>query len=121
MANQLLRLAYFVIVLTCLYVMQPFLRAQTPTGSDATASDTEKSWTATSDQQNAADSNPIRTTETHSVTDGRTVDKQTLERRGDNGGHEPYLDVETESERVDATTARTVERSFGRDPDGQKH
>src|SRR5207253_2469485 len=47
--------------------------------------------------------------------------KQTLERRAVNGGYEPYLDVETESVRVDATTTRTVERSFARDPDGQKH
>ncbi len=121
MANRWLKLAYLMIFLGCLCVVQPFLRAQTPSVSDSPVSDPDKPWTATSDQQNAADSNPIRTTETHSVTDGRTVDKQTLERRGDNGGHEPYLDVETESERVDATTARTVERSFGRDPDGQKH
>src|SRR5437588_334559 len=88
---------------------------------NATASDADKSWTATSEQPDTANPNPTRTTETHTVTNGRTVDRQTFERVGTDGRYQPYLDFEKESIRVEATTERIVKRSFGRDPDGQKH
>ncbi len=121
MAQRLLKAGYLIMVLAGLCVAHLFLRAQTQTGSDATASDADKSWTATSEQQDIANPNPTRTTETHTVTNGRTVDMQTFERVGTDGRYQPYLDFEKESIRVDATTERIVKRSFGRDPDGQKH
>jgi len=64
--------------------------------------------------------NPIRTSETHSEADGRTTDKQSLERIGIDGRYVPYLDVEKESVQVNSTTVRTIERTYGRDPDGRK-
>jgi len=121
MAQRLLKAGYLIMVLAGLCVAHLSLRAQTQTGSDATASDADKSWTATSEQPDTANPNPTRTTETHTVTNGRTVDRQTLERVGTDGRYQPYLDFEKESIRVDATTERIVKRSFGRDPDGQKH
>jgi hypothetical protein len=39
---------------------------------------------------------------------------------GMDGRYVPYLDVEKESIRVNATTVRTIERTYGRDPDGRK-
>lgn len=36
------------------------------------------------------------------------------------GRYEPYQDVQKETVRVNATTVRTIERTFGRDPDGRK-
>src|SRR5579864_5104274 len=84
-------------------------------------SDTNQSWNATSDQHSpSGDSNPIRTVESHKEENGRTVDKQSLERLGSGGHYEPYRDTERESVQVDAATVRTVERTFGRGPDGQK-
>ena len=121
MAQRLLKAGYLIMVLAGLCVAHLSLRAQTQTGSDATASDADKSWTATSEQPDTANPNPTRTTETHTVTNGRTVDRQTFERVGTDGRYQPYLDFEKESIRVDATTERIVKRSFGRDPDGQKH
>src|SRR5437588_592457 len=83
--------------------------------------DTNQSWNSTSDQHSpSGDSNPIRTVESHKEENGRTVDKQSLERLGPDGRYEPYRDTERESVRVDANTIRTVERTFGRGPDGQK-
>src|SRR5437867_5897026 len=113
--------AHLVLMLAVLYLVQPRLLAKTPSGSDAPTNDTGKSWTATTEQQNTtATSNPTRTKETHTETKGRTVDKQAVERLGSDGRYEPYLDTEKESVRVDVTTVRTTERSFGRSPDGQK-
>jgi hypothetical protein len=60
-----------------------------------------------------ANTNPTRTTESHSKSGNRTVDKQSLERLGSDGKYEPYLDVEKETVQVNATTVRTIERSFG--------
>jgi len=38
----------------------------------------------------------------------------------DDGGYEPYIDVETETIEVDSDTVRTVERSYERDSDGRR-
>jgi len=86
---------------------------------DASTSETNRNWTS-STQQNAPGTNPTRTSETHKESSGRTVDTHSVERIGMYGRYEPYQDVERESVRVDATTVRTVERTFGRDPDGRK-
>jgi hypothetical protein len=84
-------------------------------------SEANQSWNATSNQRSpSGDFNPIRTVESHKEENGRTVDKQSLERLGSGGHYEPYRDTERESVRVDAATVRTVERTFGRGPDGQK-
>ena len=39
---------------------------------------------------------------------------------GPDGRYVPYSQTEKESVRVDATTVRTVERTFGTGPDGQR-
>ena len=36
------------------------------------------------------------------------------------GAHEPFLDTERESVKVDAMTTRNVVRTYGRDPDGRR-
>lgn len=92
--------------------------AQAQGGSDT--STTNQSWTATTQPQLPDNQNPIRTSETHTETGGRTVDTQSLERMGMDGHYEPYRDVQRETVKVDATTVRTVERTFGRDSDGRK-
>jgi hypothetical protein len=76
-------------------------------------------WTATSESQ-SDNANPTRTIESHTQSGNRTLDKQTLQRRGSDGQFEPYQDIEKETLQVDATTVRTTMRTFGRDADGAK-
>ncbi len=79
------------------------------------------SWTASSQQQSPAGAeNPFRTRETHTAAGGRVVDNKSIETLGPDGRYIPYRDTETESVRVDATTFRTTERTFGRGPDGER-
>jgi len=79
-----------------------------------------RSWTATTQQQVQGGVNPTRTSETHTEAGGRTVDNQSVERIGMDGRYEPYLDVQKETVKVDATTVRTIERTFRRNSDGEK-
>ncbi len=94
----------------------PALWAQT---SDSQTGDADKSWTATTESQ-SDNVNPTRTTESHTQTGNRTLDSQSIQRRGPDGHFEPYQDIEKETVKVDATTVRTTTRAFARDPDGAK-
>jgi hypothetical protein len=80
-----------------------------------------KSWSQSSQQDNPGGTlNPTRTRETHTESDGRIVDKTSVETLGPDGRYIPYQDTEKESVRVDATLTRSIERVFGRGPDGQR-
>ena len=46
--------------------------------------------------------------------------KQSLQRRGADGHFEAYQDVEKETAQLDATSVRTITRTFGRDANGAK-
>ena len=85
------------------------LWAQSP---DSQTADGNKSWTTTTESQ-SANVNPTRTTERHSQSGNRTVDKQSVQRRGPEGNFEPYQDVEKESVQVNAATVRTITRTYG--------
>jgi hypothetical protein len=77
------------------------------------------SWTAASQQGDPSGAlNPIRTRTEHTQQNGRTIDTQYTERLGPDGRYQPYLETETESVQVNATTTRTVNRTFVRDSDG---
>jgi hypothetical protein len=67
-----------------------------------------------------SDTNPMRTTESRRQSANGTVDTQSFERLGADGHYEPFYDIEKESVQVNDTTIRTVERTFGRDGNGQK-
>jgi hypothetical protein len=107
-------------ILLVFWLTPPFALAQAQSGSDASSGESNQSWTATTQQQLPGSVNPTRTSESHTETGGRTVDNHSVERMGMDGRYEPYLDVQRETVRVDATTVRTVERTFGRDSDGRK-
>ncbi|HWY21158.1 MAG TPA: hypothetical protein VNX26_08060 [Candidatus Acidoferrum sp.] len=92
-------------------------RTQTP---DSQSAPGNQSWTATTDL-NSNNANPIRTTASHTQSGNRTLDTNTLQRRGSNGEYEPYQDIETETVKVNSTTVRTITRTFGRDTDGHKN
>jgi hypothetical protein len=87
--------------------------------ADSKSSDADQSWT-TSTESNRDDVNPTRTTESHTKSGNRTVDKQSLQRRGLDGRFEPYQDIEKESVQVNASTERTITRTYGRDGSGSR-
>ncbi len=111
------RLSRFVLLAIGTYFCSNLaLWAQT---SDSQTSDANKPWTATSELQ-SDNVNPTRTIESHTQSGNRTLDKQSVQRRGSDGNFEPYQDIEKETVQVDATTVRTTTRAFARDADGAK-
>jgi len=119
-SNQFAPLIYLLSVLLVGYAVQPCLWAQTQSNPEASSSDSSKSWTATTVPELSGNTNPTRTSETHTEADGRTVERQSVERIGLDGSYEPYLDTEKETVKVDATTVKTISRTFGRDSEGRK-
>jgi hypothetical protein len=78
---------------------------------DAQQSGGDESWSKTT--ENAPQyANPSRTTESHTKSGNRSVDKQRVEFLGPNGGYQAATEVETETIQVDATTTRTVVRTY---------
>jgi hypothetical protein len=78
-----------------------------------------KSWSVTTESQGGS-VNPTRTLKNHTQSGNRTVDNQSVQRRGASGDFEPYQDIEKTTVQVNATTVRTTTRTFGRDADGAK-
>jgi hypothetical protein len=87
--------------------------------SESQTPDANQSWTTTRESQ-SDNVNPTRTVESHSRSGNRTLDKQSLQRRGPDGNFEPYQDIEKESVQVNPSTVRTTMRTFGRDSSGAK-
>jgi hypothetical protein len=87
--------------------------------SDSQTGDANRSWSTTTESQ-SENENPTRTVESHTQSGNRTLDKQTIQRRGFDGQFEPYQDIETETVQVDANTVRITTRTFGRDANGAK-
>lgn len=81
----------------------------------------QQSWTTSSQLTDPnGTANSTRSTTTHTEVDGRSVEKTVVEARGPDGRYVPYSEIERESVRVNQTTVRDVERSYGRTPDGQR-
>lgn len=79
------------------------------------------SWSSSTQQSDSgAAINPTRTTETHSKSSGRSVDRTSVQTLGPDGRYVPYSQTERESVRVDGTSVRNVERTYGTGPDGQR-
>ena len=111
--------------MNCLLARAVFLTVtiSTPLSTLAAAQDSsrEQSWSSTNQQSDPNGSiNPTRTTKTHSERNGRTVDTTSVLAVGPEGRYIPYSQTEKESVRVDANTVRTVERTYGTGPDGQR-
>jgi hypothetical protein len=114
--TRLVRLMLFVIGVYLSLFAGVAISAQT---SDSQSDATSKSWTSTADLQSGS-ANPTRTVESHTQSGNRTVDSQSIQRRGADGDFEPYQDIEKTTVRVDSTTVRTTTRTFGRDAEGAK-
>jgi len=111
--------------MNCLLAWAVFLTVvfSTPLSTLAAAQDSsrEQSWSSTNQQSDPSGSiNATRITKTHSERNGRTVDTTSVLAVGPEGRYIPYSQTEKESVRVDANTVRTVERTYGTGPDGQR-
>jgi hypothetical protein len=95
------------------------LWAQTSDSQAGDADSANKSWNVTTESQGSS-VNPTRTLKSHTQSGSRTVDNQSVQRRGANGDFEPYQDIEKTTVQVSPTTVRTTTRRFGRDSDGAK-
>jgi hypothetical protein len=86
---------------------------------DAQQNNTNESWTATA-QTSGDNTNPSRTMESHTKSGNRSVDKKRAEVLGPDGRYQPDSDTETETIQVNATTTRTVVRTYRWDANGQQ-
>lgn len=103
----------------CCYPLSLVAQTTDPTTLDQT----NKSWTATTDSRSddlLPIRIPVRIVESHSHNGERALDKRSVEIRGTDGRFEPYQDIERETLQVDATTVRTVTRTFSQDVNGNK-
>jgi len=81
---------------------------------------TSESWTATT-HTTRDNTNPSRTTESHAKSGNRSVDKQSIEVLGPDGEYQRYSDTEKETILVNATTTRTVVRTYSWDANGKRN
>jgi len=89
--------------------------------AQAGAAQSNQSWTSSSQQESPnATINPLRTTESHTESDSRAVNRTSVETMGMDGRYVPYSDIETQSARVNDSTVRTIQRAYGRDVDGHR-
>ena len=110
-----LKLLMLLAIAACL-ASSPALWAQT---SSSQTDEAKESWTATTESHSDY-AEPLRTIESHTQSGNRTLDKQSVQRRGADGHFEPYQDIEKETVQVDAATVRVTIRTFNRDADGAK-
>jgi len=87
---------------------------------NARPNDANESWTA-STQTSVDNSNPARTTETHTKSGNRSVDKKRVEVLGPDGHYQPDSDTEKETIQVNATTTHTVVRTYRWNANGQRY
>ncbi len=87
---------------------------------DASPDHTNESWTTTA-QTSVDNTNPTRTTESHAKSGDRSVDRESVEVLGPNGRYQPDYETVKETIQVDATTTRTVVRTYRWDVNGQRN
>jgi hypothetical protein len=68
----------------------------------------------------APNTNPMRTTESHTKSGNRTFDKKNVEVLNADGVYEPYYEVETETVQENATTTRSIARTYNPGVNGTK-
>jgi len=87
---------------------------------DSQPKNTNESWTATA-RTSLANTSPTRTTESHVRSGNQSVDRQIVEALGPNGRYQPSVETEKETVHVNATTTRTVLRTFSWDVNGRRN
>ncbi len=87
---------------------------------DAQPNNSSKSWTATA-QTSLNNTSPSRTTTSHVSSGNQTVDTQIVEALGPNGKYQPSVETEKETVHINASTTRTVVRSYSWDVNGRRN
>jgi hypothetical protein len=87
---------------------------------DAPPTNTDESWTATTQYSISNNTNPSRMTERHTKSGNRIFDRQSIEILGPDGRYQPYLDSVTETVKEDATTIHSIVRTYNPGSDGEK-
>jgi hypothetical protein len=87
---------------------------------DAQPNNANQSSTATT-QTSVANTSPSRTTESHVKSGNQSVDRQIVEALGPNGQYQHSSETEKETVQVNATTTRTVVRTYSWDVNGQRN
>ncbi len=101
------------LAVVCLLSLAPIGRAQSSSGG--------RSWTSSNQvEEPEGGANPMRTREVHTESNGHVIDKTVRETMGPDGRYIPYSETEKESVRVNDTTVRNVERTYGTGPDGER-
>jgi predicted small lipoprotein YifL len=83
-------------------------------------SDANQSWRATTYHSDNGIIIPSRVKETHIHSGNRTVDTQNVEVLDSSGRYTPYLDIETETIQENATTTRSIVRTYNPGATGEK-
>lgn len=82
------------------------------------APNSNQSATTSSQSDGSNGNNPSRTTESHTKSGNRTIDKKTIEVLGPDGQYQPYLVVETEQIQEGPTVTRSITRTYNPGADG---
>lgn len=93
------------LTVACLFALAPIVGAQNGSSSG--------SWTSSSQTEPEGSTNPTRTRQVHTESNGRIIDKTITETLGPDGRYVPYSETEKETVRVNDTTVRTIERNYG--------
>ena len=96
--------------------VSPFVVAR---AQDSPPNKGDESWTTTA-ESNVEHLNPVRTTESHTKSGNRSVDKQRVEVLGTDGHYQPNSDTETETIHENDSTTRTVVRTYTWDGNGRR-
>jgi hypothetical protein len=83
-------------------------------------SNPSQSWTVTS-ESTRDNTDPSRTTESHTTIGNRRIDRQSMQLLGPNGDYQPSLDTETETIALDANTTRTIVRIYAYDVNQRRY
>jgi hypothetical protein len=86
----------------------------------APSNNSDESWVANS-QSSRDNEIPSRTTESHTTFGNHRVDKQSMEVLGPDGEYQPYLEIEKETIEINATTTRTVVRTYSWDANRKRN
>jgi hypothetical protein len=86
---------------------------------DSPSNKGDESWTTTAESK-VENLNPVRTTESHTKSGNRSVDKQRVEVLGPDGHYQPNSDTETETIHENDSTTRTVVRTYTWDGNGRR-
>jgi hypothetical protein len=108
------------LIKSMIYVIFCVVAAVCAQAQDAQPNNTYESWTATS-QTSVNNTSPSRTTDSHVRSGNQSVDRQIVEALGPNGRYEHSIETEKETIHVNASTTRTVVRTYSWDVNGQRN